>query len=108
MKTKSTQQEIILMANTTFAQTQFCEKDTPESNKNFNRTEQLENACWNGLLQELLPGVIEKSSEGKKLYLWQIRHGAFFLQIELCEHPQIIDENFSIDPQYFLQTVSLN
>ncbi|HXL55851.1 MAG TPA: hypothetical protein VN958_06330 [Chitinophagaceae bacterium] len=102
MKTKSTQQEILLMTNTSFSQRQLCEKDIPESNKYFSRTEQLEDACWNGLLDEMLPGIIEKSSSGKRLHLRQIRPAKSFLEIELCEYPLQIEQEFSIDPYTFL------
>jgi hypothetical protein len=108
MKTKSTQQEILLMTNTTFSKMQLCEKDIPEGNTNLSRTEQIEEACWNGLLHEMLPGIVEKSAEGKRLYLWNIRHEETFLQLELCEQPQVIDQCLSIDPSAFLNTLSEN
>ena len=104
MKTNSTQQEILLMTNTSFSQRQLCEKDIPESNKYFSRTEQLEDACWNSLLDEMLPGIIEKSSNGKRLHLRQIRPAKSFLEIELCEYPLQIEQAFSINPYTFLPT----
>ena len=99
------QQEILLMTNTTFSQKQLCEKDASEKNKHFSRTEQLEDACWNGLLNELLPGIIEKSASGKFLCLRQIRQAKSFLEIELCDHPPQIEQEFSIDPYSFLSTL---
>lgn len=103
MKTKSIQQEILLMTNTTFSQQQWAEKD-PSPNNKLSLTERLEDACWNGLLYEMFPGIVEKSAEGKQLYLWQIRHGESCLQIELCEQPTAIDLWYSIDPYSFLLT----
>jgi hypothetical protein len=108
MKTNRTQQEILFMTNTTFSQRQLCEKDISENNKYFSRTEQLEDACWNGLLDEMLPGMIEKSSVGKKLHLRQIKHAKCFLEIELCEYPQKIEYEFSIDPYSFLPIACYN
>jgi hypothetical protein len=105
MKTNFTQQEILLMTNTTLSQSELCEKDIPERNKHLSRTEQLEEACWNGLLDELLPEIIEKSSAGKRLYLWQIRHAKSFLEIQLGEHASLIEQQFSIDPYLFMPTV---
>jgi hypothetical protein len=107
MKTKSTQQEILLMTNTTFSQQQWAEKD-PSVNNRLSVTEQLEDACWNGLLYEMFPGIVEKSAAGKQLYLWQIRHDETCLQIELCEQPQVIDLGYSIDPHSFLLTTCYN
>jgi len=107
MKTTSIQQEILLMTNTTFSKQQLCEKDSFANNK-FSQTERLEDACWNGLLYEMFPGIVEKSAAGKQLYLWQIRHGESCLQIELCEQPKAIDLWYSIDPYSFLLTTSYN
>jgi hypothetical protein len=108
MNKKSTQQEILLMTNTTFSKMQLCEKDMPEGSKHLSRAEQIEEACWNGLLHEMLPGIVEKPTEGKKLFLWNIRHGETYLQLELCEQPQLVDQHFSIDPYAFMNTISQN
>jgi len=102
MKTTSTQQEILLMTNTTFSQRQLCEKDLSYDNKNLSRTEQLEDACWNGLLNEMFPEITEKSSAGKRFYLLQIEHANCFLRIELGEYFQTIEQELSIDPYSFL------
>src|SRR5882762_2387712 len=98
MKKNYTQQEILLMTGTTFSQREWCEKDSTAGNKHRAQYDQLEDACWNGLLDEMLPGIIEKSTNGKKLYLWQMRHYKSFLEMELSEHPQAIEQYFSIDP----------
>ena len=68
MKTTSIQQEILPMTNTTFSKQQLCEKDLSTNNK-LSVIEQLEDACWNGLLYEMFPGIVERSSAGKQLYL---------------------------------------
>src|SRR3954452_299149 len=98
MKPHNINQEILLMTTSTFSKRQWCEKDAHESAHHLSPGDQLEEACWNGLLNELLPEVIVKSVLGKNLYLWEIRHGKFFLQIELSECPVSIENHFSIDP----------
>jgi hypothetical protein len=95
------------MTNTSFSRQQWCEKDPSKMNK-CSQTEQLEDACWNGLLYEMFPGIVERSAAGKQLYLWQIRHGESCLQIELCEEPKAIDLWYSIDPYSFLLATSYN
>ena len=69
MKTKSTQQEILLMTGTKFSAREWAEKNVEDKNK-LSATEQLEDACWNGLLDEMLPELVQKTAEGKKLFLW--------------------------------------
>lgn len=103
MERNTTQQEILLMTGASYFQHQYSEKDQPGNNANLSQPEKLEEACWNGLLNELLPGVIEKSASGKALLLWQVKHGKSFLEIELCEAPEAMDLYYSIDPYAFLQ-----
>ena len=105
MKAKSTQQEILLMTNTTFAARQWCEKDAEKNT--LTPQEQMEEVCANGLMRELLPEVFE-TPENKKLYLWQMRPGFSFLQLELGEFPLAIDDEHSIDPHNFLHTMWCN
>jgi len=97
----STQQEILLMTGTTFSARQWCEKDGGKQN-NLTEKEQLKEACWNGLLQEMLPGIWEQTEENKKLFLWQIREGKSFIELELGELPEEKDSYFSIDPYSFM------
>ncbi len=107
MKTNSTHQEILVMTNTTFSERQWCEKDNSANSQAFTNEEKLEEACWNGLLPELLPEIIGTSSGGR-LYLWQIRHCRSFLEIDLCEYPLLIENYFSIDPYLFLSAACPN
>jgi hypothetical protein len=97
----STQQEILLMTGTTFSARQWCEKDAGVQN-NLTEKEQLEEACWNGLIQEMLPGIWEKTEGNKKLFLWQIKKGNSFIELEMGEIPEENDKYFSIDPYSFL------
>ncbi|MGI8952577.1 MAG: hypothetical protein ACR2FN_13455 [Chitinophagaceae bacterium] len=106
MKTKFTQQEILLVTGTKFSQREWAEKNAEEKNK-FSPTEQLEEACWNGALNELLPEIMEKNSKGKNLSLWQIRHCKSFLEIELSESSPFIEKYFSIDPYFFVPAINL-
>jgi len=102
MKTISNQQEILLVTTSTFSKREWCHRDERDQQKLLSTAEQLEEACWNGLLEESLPEIVERSVEGKKLFLWHIRHGRSFLQIELCEFPSAFENHFSIDSDLFM------
>lgn len=108
MNTGTIQQEILLMTTTTFSKRRWHNNETPDNRKSLSDTEQLEEICWNGLLKEMLPEIIVRSSSGKDLYLWQIRNGKSYLQIELCEFPLEIEKLFSIDPHFFLGSMNYN
>lgn len=101
MKAQSTQQEILLITGTKFSEREWAEKIVEEKKK-LSATEKLEDACWNGLLGEMLPELIQKTSDGKQLFLWHIRHCKSFLEIELSESSPVIEREFSIDPYFFL------
>ena|SRR5215831_15452480 len=105
MKTKNIQQEILLFTTSTLAQREWCEKDASNIESFFFFHEKLENACWNGLLYEMVPEVMQK--EGK-CFLWQVNAGKFFLSIELGEQRVSLDQIFSIDPYLFKETINNN
>lgn len=107
MKTIAIQQEILLMTGTKFSAREWAEKNEEEKSK-LSAADQLEDACWNGLLGEMLPELIEKTTEGKQLFLWHIRHCRSFLQIELSESSPIIEREFSIDPYFFVPSQNMN
>ena len=103
METDILQQEILLLTDTTFSQGQLCENDAKDDSSHLSESEKLEESCWAGLLDELLPEIITN----KKLYIWQIGDTEFSLQIELSEYPSG-EKQFSINPYYFLRTIEYN
>jgi hypothetical protein len=102
MKTNSTQQEILLLTGTTFSKREWAEKIIGQKN-NLTEKEQLEDACWNGLLPEMLPEVYLHPEENKKLFLWQVKQGKSFIDLELGDIPEETEKEFSIDPYSFMR-----
>jgi hypothetical protein len=100
MKTDSTQQEVLLLTGTTFSKREWSEKLSGKNN-NLTEKEQLEEACWNGMLPEILPEIYLHMENNKKLFLWQIKEGDSFIELDLGEVPGEIDDYFSIDPYSF-------
>jgi len=105
MKPKNMQQEILLFTGSTLAQRVWWEKDASDKESFLFSREQLENACWNGLLYEMIPEVMQQK---KNFFLWQINVGKFFLSIELGKEPVSIDHICSIDPYLFKETINNN
>ena len=101
MKTIAIQQEIMLVPTSTFSQREWCNKSGSNKKNQLSHIEQLEEACWNGMLEEVLPEIIERSSSGRQLYLWHIRRSESLL-MELSEFPVSIEKPLSIDPFFFL------
>jgi hypothetical protein len=101
MNPTSTQQEILLLICSNFSLRNSCKNE--ESKKNdLTKGQQLEEACWNGLIHQMLPEICDQS--GNKLLLWQTRETNSFIEIELGDLPEEKEKHFSIDPYSFLST----
>ena len=97
---KNIQQEILLITGTKFSSRQ-CLQKINDSGRYDSEAEQLQDACWNGLLNEMLPEICKS---GKDIFLWQIRENKCGLEIELGELPLEVDSYYSIDPYIFLES----
>ena len=101
---KIIQQEILLITGTKFSARQ-CWQKINDNSRPVSESEQLQDACWNGLLQEMLPEIC---TSDKNIFLWQIRENKCGLEIELGELPTEIDSYYSIDPYVFLEDRFMN
>ncbi|HEY6978772.1 MAG TPA: hypothetical protein VH396_20885 [Chitinophagaceae bacterium] len=107
MQTDIVKQEILLIIDT-FSKKELCEKNGSQSYCHQSFAKQLEEACWNGLLDEMLIGIVQELSSQKRLCLWQIQQSKSFLQIELCNYPHKVEKHLSINPYVFLSTAIQN
>ena len=108
MKTNFTQQEILLCTGTSFSLQEFAETNDGLNYNHLTEKEKLEVACWNGLLPSMLPEVFQQQALNKKLYLWEIREGSSFIELELGEIHLEMEKQFSIDPYSFLPLQELS
>jgi hypothetical protein len=102
MKTTSAQQEILLMTGTSFSSRNWCGNDAREGEKNISPEDMLKEACWNGLLPEMLPEICTPAPGDKKLYMWHIIEGGSFIDVIMGEVPGETEKCFSINPYSFL------
>jgi hypothetical protein len=108
MEKNSTQQEILLLTGTSFSSRQCFEQEDTDSPGRLSERQQLEQACWDGLLSEFLPEICSKPLLDKKIYLWKVKEALAFLELDLGEFPVAKDQQFSIDPYAFLELQGLN
>ena len=101
---KIIQQEILLVTGTKFSSRQ-CWQKIDNNQRTDSEADQLQDACWNGLLKEMLPEICESD---KDIFLWQIRENKCGLEIELGELPSEVDSYYSIDPHIFLESQCMN
>jgi hypothetical protein len=107
MKPKSAQQEVLLNTDTEFAHRQWNDKDLKDS-AGLTGIEQLEKACWDGLVKELIPELDITLHSQKKLWLWQIHATQSFLALDFYESPGPKEWETSIDPYLFLSEIRTN
>jgi hypothetical protein len=96
------QMEVLLMAGTSFLAGNWVHKDDNLVERNYSEIEQLQEACWNGLVKTMLPEVWIKPPNGGILYLWEVREAESFLELEIGEIPLPIDPRLTLKPRYFL------
>lgn len=101
MKQDYTSQEILLLTGTSFSSRQWCKTDESEKSENSNERDMLEEACWNGLIGEMLP-EIAADNKANGMYLWKVHVGQSFIELEMGKSPGLADPYFSIDPYYFI------
>jgi hypothetical protein len=102
MEKKNVQVEILLMTDTTFVAGNLIFKDDNPAKFDLSKIERLQEACWNGWLETMLPEVWVKPPNGGILYLWDIRETQSLLELGLSEFPLPVDHQLSITPSYFL------
>jgi hypothetical protein len=108
MKTHNTQQEVLLVTGSRFAGRQGHLKKSTDTESTKAVTEQLKEACWNGLLKEILPEVFALARTSNELYMWQIRESDNYFTMEMGEFPEPLDYFFSIDPYAFMRYACAN
>jgi hypothetical protein len=98
-------QEVLLMTGSSFAARQFATGD--ETNKK-SATDELKEACWSGLMRDLLPEIFSAFPDKSGLFLWEIHEGLSFLELDLGTSPAGKELEYSIDPYLCMQTLNMN
>jgi hypothetical protein len=102
------QVEVLLITGTTFSAGNWIKKDDDPAGRQPSEIEQLQEACWNGLLKAMLPEVMIEPPNGGVLYLWEVKEAGAFLALELSEVPLPIDPRWSLTPHNFLSCQNFN
>ncbi|MCU7549956.1 hypothetical protein OCK74_12560 [Chitinophagaceae bacterium LB-8] len=102
MKNDNNQLEILLVTSTSLTRRELCEKETSKESDNLSAEEQLVQACWNGLLNDLFPEMMQPAKPGRTYFIWHIRQAQSLLQIQLSDSGLLTETKHSIDPWLFL------
>ena len=102
MKTISTHHEILLFTGTGFASKQLADNEENSHGKKFSAIEELEKACWNGVIYEMFPEILGSLYPKCASFLWQVLTGKNFLYINIGPNPVMAEHSASIDPYFFM------
>jgi hypothetical protein len=109
MKSQHLYQEVLIFTTTTLSQSTLYRKNN--SSEGSSAMEELEEAFWDGLLNELVPEIVP-SIRQPKMVIWGIHAGNYCLFIDLTDNPGIKKSNneavLSIDPDLFLSESNIN
>ncbi|HEY7160629.1 MAG TPA: hypothetical protein VH815_05185, partial [Acidobacteriota bacterium] len=83
MEPKVINQEVLLSTSSSFCSRQFCKRDDSEDNNDYAAMEELEKACWDGMLYEMLPELAGNPVQNRNNYIWNTTSGVNFLCINL-------------------------
>src|ERR1700740_446678 len=103
---KPLQLEILLFTDIRLSSGQFYEKYHPQTGLLTDKS--LEEACWNGLFQEMLPALYKRVQNCEKLALWKITRADHFLELEFGKELRPKEKPFSMNPYTFLKTLLLS
>jgi len=107
MKKTSLHQELMLFTNTRFFTKAWALKQEEQIDKELSSKEKLKNACWNGLILELLPEACEKVYD-PSLTLWQVSEADNFIELVFCKRFEKVESFFSINPYLHLENKIYN
>lgn len=98
------QQEIILSFKSDYLSMKYAEKFSTDSPGLSMDVEKIEEACWNGLLKEILPEICDMTFSGRQMFIWGIRDYNSIMEIDIGECPSAKDDYLCIDPYKFMAT----
>jgi len=108
MKQNSINHEILLFLGTTFSKLQLCGINAQENMRSLVPAQQLEIACWNGLLDELLPEIMQIPFCIERLYVWYIETEKTYLKIDKGVSHPVPEDDYSVDPHVFFYMLQMN
>jgi hypothetical protein len=107
MKNNLIFREILFVTTTSFSKRQLCEIDAQDRVGNLAPEEQLEAACWNGLVDEVLPETMHLPFT-QKLFLWQVEMRKSYLRLSMGIRAPELEKQYALDPHNFLCKQEMN
>lgn len=108
MNQSNSHQEVLLLTGSSFANRELrSSQDGIKEENFFSAHEKLEKACWDGMLDEMLPELAADDSKNER-FIWQILSADNFLCINVGMSGKPVESETSIDPYCFITYVNPN
>ncbi len=108
MNYNATYLEILLLCNSSYFKRDWVELKENKNDKQLSQKEQLVQLCWNGILNEVIPEIMEKRKDRKDLTLWEINESGNMLDLRYGNFDQVINDKWSINPYLYLTFACAN
>ena len=102
MKNTSTNREILLLSNSSYFKRDWAELTGNKNNKKLSQKAQLILLCWNGMLKEMIPEIVQNEPGKKPLTLWEINESGNMLDLRYGDIDQEMNDEWSINPYVYL------
>jgi len=108
MKKNSTNQEILLLSNSSYFKRDWVELTGNKNDKQLSQKEQLILLCWNGMLKEMIPEILQTETGKKPLTLWEINESGNMLDLRYGDINEEMNDGWSINPYVYLTFACAN
>ena len=102
MENTSTNQEILLLCNSSFFKRDWVELNNNKNDKQLSQKEGLIMLCWNGMLTEMIPEILKTKPGKKPLTLWEINESGNMLDLRYGDIDREMNDEWSINPYVYL------
>ena len=90
------------MSDSGFFKKDWCELKSNKNDKKLTEKERLINFCWNGMLKEMIPEILQTERGTKPLTLWEINESGTMLDLRFGDFDIELNDEWSINPYVYL------
>jgi hypothetical protein len=102
MKKDTQNLEILLISNASFFQREWSELNSNKTENQFSQKQKLIHLCWNGMLTEMIPEIVQTEPGKKPLTLWEINQSGNMLDLRYGDIDREMNDEWSINPYVYL------
>lgn len=107
MNTLLHQKEILLVTNASFFWKNLIKTTAAETDHHPTQKEKLMDACWNGLMPEILPECFDQDADNA-LKIWTISDTNAFINLNYWDGEEPSEQEFAVNPYIFMEIKDFN